>query len=169
MSDNKSIRNRKKTLRLIAFCGITAAFVFLGTQLRIPTAIGYINLGDAVILIASYVIGPAAFFPAAIGSAIADLIAGYPMYILPTFVIKGLMGLAAGFIMKHPEHRPHLVKRLLASVAAELIMVIGYFAVEVFLYDVAAAAASVPFNLIQAAAALMIAVPVTYLLKNLKA
>lgn len=169
MSDNKSIRNRKKTLRLIAFCGITAAFVFLGTQLRIPTAIGYINLGDAVILIASYVIGPAAFFPAAIGSAIADLIAGYPMYILPTFVIKGLMGLAAGFIMKHPEHRPHLVKRLLAGVAAEIIMVIGYFAVEVFLYDVAAAAASVPFNLIQAAAALMIAVPVTYLLKNLKA
>ena len=169
MSDNKSVRNRKKTLRLIAFCGITAAFVFLGTQLRIPTAIGYINLGDAVILIASYVIGPAAFFPAAIGSAIADLIAGYPMYILPTFVIKGLMGLAAGFILKHPEHRPHLVKRLLAGVAAEIIMVIGYFAVEVFLYDVAAAAASIPFNLIQAAAALLIAVPVTYLLKNIKA
>jgi uncharacterized membrane protein len=169
MSDNKSVRNRKKTLRLIAFCGITAAFVFLGTQLRIPTAIGYINLGDAVILIASYVIGPAAFFPAAIGSAIADLIAGYPMYILPTFVIKGLMGLAAGLILKHPEHRPHLVKRLLAGVAAEIIMVIGYFAVEVFLYDVAAAAASIPFNLIQAAAALVIAVPVTYLLKNIKA
>lgn len=169
MSDNKSVRNRKKTLRLTAFCGITAAFVFLGTQLRIPTAIGYINLGDAVILIASYVIGPAAFFPAAIGSAIADLIAGYPMYILPTFVIKGLMGLAAGFILKHPEHRPHLVKRLLAGVAAEIIMVIGYFAVEVFLYDVAAAAASIPFNLIQAAAALVIAVPVTYLLKNIKA
>ena len=169
MSENKTAKDRKKTLRLIAFCGITAAFVFLGTQLRIPTAIGYINLGDAVILIASYVIGPAAFFPAAIGSAIADLIAGYPMYILPTFVIKGLMGLAAGFIMKHPEHRPHLVKRLLAGVAAEIIMVFGYFVVEIFLYDVAAAAASVPFNLIQAAAALIIAVPVTYLLKNLKA
>jgi len=41
--------------------------------------------------------------------------------------------------------------------------------VEVFLYDLAAAAASVPFNLIQAAAALIIAVPVTYLLKNVKA
>ena len=169
MSDNKNVKNRKKTLRLIAFCGITAAFVFLGTQLRIPTAIGYINLGDAAILIASYVIGPAAFFPAAIGSAIADLIAGYPMYIIPTFVIKGLMGLLAGFIMKHPEHRPHIVKRIAAGVLAELIMVSGYFVFEVFMYDFAAAAASVPFNLIQAAAALMIAVPVTYLLKNVKA
>ena len=168
MSDNKSVRNRKKTLRLIAFCGITAAFVFLGTQLRIPTAIGYINLGDAVILIASYVIGPAAFFPAAIGSAIADLIAGYPIYVIPTFVIKGLMGLVAGFIMKHPEHRPHIAKRIMAGVLAELIMVSGYFAAEVFIYDFAAAAASVPFNLIQAAAALIISVPVTYLLKNVK-
>ena len=148
MSENKNAKNRKKTLRLIAFCGITAAFVFLGTQLRIPTAIGYINLGDAVILIASYIIGPGAFFPAAIGSAISDLIAGYPMYIIPTFVIKGLMGLVAGFIMRHPEHRPGLVKKLTAGVLAELIMVSGYFAVEVFLYDLAAAAASVPYNLI---------------------
>ena len=91
------------------------------------------------------------------------------MYIIPTFVIKGLMGLVAGFIMRHPEHRPGLVKKLTAGVLAELIMVSGYFAVEVFLYDLAAAAASVPFNLIQAAAALIIAVPVTYLLKNVKA
>lgn len=169
MSENKTAKDRKRTLRLIAFCGITAAFVFLGTQLRIPTAIGYINLGDAVILIASYVIGPAAFFPAAIGSAIADLIAGYPMYIIPTFVIKGLMGLVAGFILKHPEHRPHIVKRLIAGILAELIMVSGYFAVEIFLYDIAAAAASVPFNFIQAGAALVIAIPCTYLLKNVKA
>ena len=169
MSDNKTVKNRKKTLRLIAFCGITAAFIFLGTQLRIPTAIGYINLGDAVILIASYVIGPAAFFPAAIGSSIADIIAGYPMYIIPTFVIKGLMGLVAGLIMRHPEHRPHIAKRIAAGVLAELIMVSGYFAVEIYLYDFAAAAASIPFNIIQAAAALIIAVPVTYLLKNLKA
>ncbi len=169
MSDNKSIKDRKKTLRLVAFCGISAAFVFLGTQLRIPTAIGYMNLGDAVILIASYVIGPAAFFPAAIGSAISDLIAGYPMYIIPTFVIKGLMGLTAGLILKHPGHSPGIAKRLLAGITAEIIMVLGYFGFEIFLYDLAAAAASVPFNLIQAAAALIIAVPVTYLLKNLKA
>ena len=169
MSDNKSVKNRKKTLRLVAFCGIMAAFVFLGTQLRIPTAIGYVNLGDAVILIASYVIGPAAFFPAAIGSAVADLIAGYPMYIIPTFVIKGLMGLVAGIIMKHPDHHPHIAKRIIAGVLAELIMVSGYFAAEIFLYDFAAATASIPFNLIQAAAALVIAVPVTYLLKNVKA
>ena len=121
MSDNLMKKSKRTGLRLIAECGILAALVFTGTELRIPTALGYINLGDGVILLASYFIGPAAFFPAAIGSALGDLIAGYPVYIAPTFVIKGLMGLVAGLIMRHPEHRPHIVKRLIAGILAELI------------------------------------------------
>lgn len=170
MSDNKdSGKKRKSSLRLIAVCGIMAAFVFLGTQLRIPTSIGYMNLGDAVILAASYVIGPAAFFPAAIGSAISDLIAGYPAYIVPTFVIKGLMGVVAGLIMKHPQHEPKLFFRIAAGIVAEIIMVSGYFVFEYYIYGAAPAVASVPFNLIQAGAALIIAVPCSYLLKNIRA
>ena len=75
MPENAKTKSRSK-LRLTALCGVFAALVFIGTQIRIPTAIGYINLGDGVILIASYFIGPAAFFPGAIGSALSDLIAG---------------------------------------------------------------------------------------------
>lgn len=158
-------KRRKGTLRQIALCGILAAFVFLATQLRIPTSIGYMNPGDAVILTASYVLGPAAFFPAAIGSALSDLIAGYPVYIVPTFVIKGLMGVAAGLIMKHPHHEPKLFRRIAAGIVAELIMVCGYYLFEIFVYGAGPALASVPFNLVQAGAALVIAVPCSYLLK----
>ena len=32
-------------LKKLALCGLLAAFVFVGTQIRVPTAIGYINLG----------------------------------------------------------------------------------------------------------------------------
>ena len=53
MSDNART-NSKSNLRLIALCGIFAALVFIGTELKIPTAIGYMNLGDGVILISSY-------------------------------------------------------------------------------------------------------------------
>ena len=98
MSDNSGKTKSASNLRIIAECGIFAALVFIGTELRIPTALGFMNLGDGVILIASYFIGPAAFFSAAIGSALGDLIAGYPVYIAPTFVIKGLMGLVAALI-----------------------------------------------------------------------
>jgi uncharacterized membrane protein len=167
-SNGETGKKRKSSLRLIAVCGIMAAFVFLGTQIRIPTSIGYMNLGDAVILTASYVIGPAAFFPAAVGSALSDLIAGYPLYIAPTFIIKGLMGLVAGFIMKHPQHNPKLFMRIAAGIVAELIMVTGYFAFEFFVYGNAPATASIPFNLIQAGAAMVIAVPCSYLLKNVR-
>ena len=169
MSENKEAgKKRKSSLHLIAACGIMAAFVFLGTQLRIPTSIGYMNLGDAVILAASYVLGPAAFFPAAIGSALSDLIAGYPAYIVPTFVIKGLMGVVAGLIMKHPAHEPKLFMRIAAGIVAEIIMVSGYFVFEYFIYGSAPAVASVPFNLIQAGAALIIAVPGSYLLRKIR-
>ena len=167
-SNGETGKKRKSSLRLIAVCGILSAFVFLGTQIRIPTSIGYMNMGDAVILTASYVIGPAAFFPAAVGSALSDLIAGYPLYIAPTFIIKGLMGLVAGFIMKHPQHNPKLFMRIAAGVVAELIMVSGYFAFEFFVYGSAPATASIPFNLIQAGAAMVIAVPCSYLLKNVR-
>lgn len=166
MSDNARTSSRSN-LRLIALCGIFAALVFIGTELKIPTAIGYMNLGDGVILIASYFLGPAAFFPAAIGSALGDLIAGYPVYIAPTFVIKGLMGITAAIIMakSHGKKAAGFILRLLAGIAAELIMVGGYFVFEMFMYGQEAAEGSVVFNLIQAGVAIVIAIPMTYAIR----
>ena len=166
MSENARTSSRSN-LRLIALCGIFAALVFIGTELKIPTAIGYMNLGDGVILIASYFLGPAAFFPAAIGSALGDLIAGYPVYIAPTFVIKGLMGITAAIIMakSHGKKAAGFILRLLAGIAAELIMVGGYFIFEMFMYGQEAAAGSVVFNLIQAGVAIVIAIPMTYAIR----
>ena len=166
MADNRKKTNARSNLRLIAECGILAALVFIGTYIKIPTALGYMNLGDGVILIASYFIGPAAFFPAAIGSALGDLIAGYPVYIAPTFIIKGLMGLVAAFIMSLSEgKKAGVLIRILAAVIAELIMVGGYFAFEVFMYGTEAALGSVAFNFIQAGVAIILAVPLTYAIK----
>ena len=118
-------------------------------------------------MVASYFIGPAAFFPAAIGSALGDLIAGYPVYIAPTFVIKGLMGSVAALIMSksHGKKLIGFVLRLVAAVISELIMVGGYFAFEIFMYGQEAALGSVAFNFIQAGAAIVIAIPLTYAIR----
>lgn len=167
MSDNRKSSQKKTNLRLIAECGILAALVFIGTELRIPTALGFMNLGDGVILLASYFLGPAAFFPAAIGSALGDLIAGYPVYIAPTFVIKGLMGLAAALVMRKAEEKNFagVLIRVVAGVIAELIMVGGYFAFETVMYGVEAASGSLVFNLIQGGVAIVLAVPLTYAIR----
>ena len=156
--------NRIK-IRKLAYMGVLAALIFVGTMIHVPTAIGHVNLGDMVILVSSYLLGPIASIPAAIGSAAADIIAGYAPYALPTFLIKGVMGLVAGLIMKrNSENKVRLPRRIIAGIVAEIIMVAGYFAFESlpFMYGVAAAIGSVIPNLIQAGAALILAIPLTY-------
>lgn len=153
--------NNVTKLRKVAICGLMAAFVFVATQIRIPTAIGYINLGDSVILISSFILGPIAFFPAAIGSALSDLLAGYAQYIIPTFIIKGLMGYVAGVSLRKFEIT--VLKKIIIGVIAEIIMIAGYFIFEAlpFMYGPEAAAGSLFFNMIQGVAAVVIFVPVT--------
>ena len=153
--------NNVTKLKKIAFAGVFAAFVFIATQIRIPTAIGYINLGDGVILIGAFLFGPMAFFPAAIGSALSDLLAGYAQYIIPTFIIKGLMGGLSGALLRKAS--PSVIRKILVGLLAEVIMIAGYFVFESlpFMYGSAAAAGSLLFNLIQGIAAVVIFVPVT--------
>ena len=155
----------KNNLKLIAYAGVLAALVFVGTELHIPTAIGYINLGDLVILLSSYILGPVAFIPAALGSTLADLLAGYPQYAVATFLIKGLMGFTAGLLLKrNAQGKTSLVRKVSVTFLAELIMIAGYFAFESlpFMYGVEAALGSVIPNGIQASAAIVGAVPLMY-------
>ena len=156
--------DQRKHLRKITFAGILAAFIFIGTEIHVPTAIGHVNLGDVVILVSAFILGPIAAIPAAIGSALADLLAGYPQYIAPTFIIKGLMGLVAGLIMRRKPHgNVSLPRKLIAAVVAESIMIGGYFAFESLMYGVTAATGSLIPNLIQATAAIVGAIPLTYI------
>ena len=150
------MNNNVSKLRRIVISGVFAALVFVATQIRIPTAIGYINLGDGVILIASFIIGPLAFFPAAIGSSLSDLIAGYAQYIIPTFLIKGLMGFVAGVLLRKSEAT--VIKKILTGIIAEIIMVAGYFIFESlpFMYGWEAASGSLIFNMIQGIAAVIV-------------
>lgn len=145
---SSSLRVRRYILN-ITISGVMAAVVFLATQIKITTAIGYGNLGDGFILAASYVLGPLAFFPAAIGSALADLILGYAVYIPATFLIKGCMGLVAGAILRRKN--VSWKRRILAVLLAEVIMVVGYLGFESLLYGAATALTSVPMNLVQGA------------------
>lgn len=156
-------------IRKVAYAGVCAVFVLIATQIKIPTAIGYVNLGDPVILLSAYLFGPYAFFAAAIGSALGDLLAGFPQYIIPTFIIKGLMGFVAGLILRKAKQekktsRVPVIVRLPVFLLSEAIMVIGYFGFEAlpFMYGLQAAAASVLFNLIQALVAVSVAMPISY-------
>jgi uncharacterized membrane protein len=149
--------NRDKTKK-ISTTAIFAAMIFVVTffiRFAIPIASGgYVNLGDSVIFIASFILGgPLGGLAAAIGSSLSDLLAGYAYYALPTFIIKGLMGLVCGKISmsgrSYISSKARYISFLTGCIIAGAIMVGGYFVFELFLLGKKLAIASIGFNAMQ--------------------
>lgn len=138
---------RDKTKKLV-FSAMLASVVCVVTMIvKIPYPLGYLNLGDSVVLTCGAVLSPLyAFLAAAIGSALADLFAGYVAYAPVTFLLKGAMALCVCFAMKKCSKKYGI---LLGGLIAEFLMVSGYFVFESVLYGVAAGAVGVPLNAIQ--------------------
>ena len=124
---------KKITPLAIALCGMMAAVIFVATWLfKVPMPIaGYIHLGDGFILISAVLLGWPAVLSAAIGSMMADLLAGYSIYMLPTFLIKGAVAAIAVFA----SQRKSQPMQMLYMLAAEVVMVLGYFVADLVIYD----------------------------------
>ncbi len=124
-----------KNVKKLVYHSALAAMIIVATaflKITVPLYGGYIHMGDGFIFAAAYLLGPMAFIPAAIGSCIADFILGYALYAPATFVIKGLMGLFAGFALKGSKK---LARNLVVYILAEIIMIAGYFFYELLIYD----------------------------------
>lgn len=156
---NTKKTNTKDKLIRICVAAMFAALICVATMLiQIPSPLnGYVNFGDCFILIAAWVLGPVyGFLAGGIGSAMADLITGYVHYVPGTFVIKGLIAVAAALICREllaKFSKAPVVAYVAGSVVGEIIMVGGYYLYAALLLgkSFAGAAASVPGNLIQGA------------------
>lgn len=147
----------KGKIRNITYGGILTALVLVATMFfKVPNGFkGYINLGDGVIFISALVLGPFAGLIGAIGSSLADLFSPYVIYAPATFIIKGIMGFVAGFLLIKYKSKGYLFKGLV-FVVCEIIMVGGYFIYETALFGIAIAIPSVFPNIIQALAGIVI-------------
>lgn len=141
--------NGKTNVQRLALGGLMAALVCVATsffKLPVPITQGYIHLGDAFVLVSAAILGPLGVAAGAIGSMLADLLGGYFQYLLPTFVIKGLVALVAYAGLK--ASKPFWVEWLVLIVA-EAVMVLGYFLAECLMYGAASAAGAVLPNVVQ--------------------
>lgn len=151
---------KRNQLLKITVAALLAAMTCVATMIiniPIPATKGYINIGDCIVILCGIVLGPVyGGLAAGIGSGLADLLSGYVQYAPITFVIKGLMAVVVGLIIKNVmTHKFYTF--IVASVLAELIMVGGYFVCEATLLGYGlSAAASIPANLIQAAGGIVI-------------
>ena len=138
----------------IIITALFTAIICLATfviQVPVLVTAGYVNLGDAFVLLSGIVLGPFyGFVAAGLGSMLADILSGYIIYAPATFIIKGLMALVISLLFIKHKDNYQVGKLLFFGVFAELIMVIGYFLYECFCLSYGlGAAAAIPSNAIQ--------------------
>ena len=151
-----------KKLKKIVMTALVASLVCVATMIiKLPSPLnGYINLGDCMVLLAGWMLSPAyGFIAAGLGSALADLFSGYVIYAPATAVIKGLMALEAFYVFKLSNKKfGKLSSRIISGVLAEIIMVLGYFIFEGFMYGFVASAVNIPANSVQGIVGLVIGI-----------
>lgn len=146
---------KDNTTKKIVFAALLAALACVATMIiKIPTPLGgYIHAGDAVVVLAGFLLGPVwGALAAGLGSALADVISGYVVYAPGTFVIKAVVALLAGWIIGTKLIKNEFAKALVAGIIGGVVMVGSYMLYEaVFMGFGVGAAANIPMNCIQGA------------------
>jgi uncharacterized membrane protein len=92
---------------------------------------------------------------------LADLI-GYPVFALPTLIIKGSEGFIAGLI----TNKKSVLRDVLAVVVAGTVMILGYFITESYLWGIGGALAEIPGNIGQIAIGGLLGIPIAMILRK---
>jgi len=155
--------------RQVAAIGIMGALTTIATMLfvfPIPATSGYFNLGDTIVMITSLTFGPVVgAIAGGLGSGLADLLGGWYNWVIFTTIIKGIEGYVTGTIIKSSSQR-NLQNVIIAWAVGGVLMVLGYFIVQVFMYGLGAAIVEAPFNLVQMLASGVIGIPISQGLKS---
>lgn len=156
---------KQKAVIQLSLMAVMSATVTVGTLvIRIPNPMGgYFNVGDVMIFVAALTFNPlVAGVAGGLGSAIADMLMGYVVFAIPTFVIKGLEGLLASRI----TNKKSIYRDVLAVIVAGIAMIVGYFIVEVFMWGIGGAIAEVPANIAQIFLGGVVGVPIAVILRR---
>lgn len=125
--------NQKNSkIKLLTLTAVFAALIALLTAyiLHIPTATGYIHIGDSLIYLAVCLLPrPYAMAAASLGGGIADLLTA-PVWVLPTMIIKPLITIP--FVNRNGKILN--ARNMIAPVFAYFISGTGYYIAENLLY-----------------------------------
>ena len=111
----------------ITLTALFSAMIFVTTMfvhLPVPMMGGYVHIGDAFIYLAACLL-PAqyAIFASAIGAGLADAIA-FPVYIIPTIIIKSLIVLA---FSKNNNDKIISIRSMASVIVGSVTGIAGYF------------------------------------------
>ena len=148
---------KNNNFKKITIAAIFTALVAVMTAfIKIPTGIneGYLHFGDSMIYLAGCLLGPYATIAAAVGGALADILAGAAVWALPTAIIKLCNSIpfiiaTSFYVKRRNNHKIIHTSTVLMTVLSGLITIFGYLLAEGLMYSFASALTSVPFSIIQ--------------------
>ena len=157
------------SLKRITKIAMMAAIIFVCTYtLKVPIAItgGYTHLGDCAIFVGVMILGRKdGTVAAAVGAALSDLLGGFLIWVIPTFVIKGVMAFVMGTVVEKvlPEKKGNW---FLGAILGGILQIIGYQLVKIVLISPAAALATIPTITAQTVAGIVIGAVVITVLQS---
>ena len=162
----------KKSTITIVLTALFMALTMVGTMfITVPLPTGYANLGDAFVLIAVFVLGPFwGTIAGGVGSCLADLF-GWITYAPGTLIIKSLMAITAYYIYLalKKSTKKEMLSQIVAGIVGAVVMAVGYFIYETLFFVTAGVAiVSLPYNLMQGALGMAVAVMVMRVIKATK-
>lgn len=152
----KKEKIQRLTLTSVMAALITVLTVFV--KINIASSNGYIHFGDGLVYLSGCILGGYGIFASALGGALADIFSGFPLWALPTAIIKGLN--CVPFIIATRLYKKSTsvinAATVISAVFSSFITVGGYFAAEVVLYSEEAAFLDIPGNAVQGLASTVI-------------
>lgn len=163
------MKNKTKKLVTSALMAAITCIATMIIKIPVPATGGYINPGDAAVILSGFILGPVYGGAAAgIGSALADIFSGYSIYAPATFIIKALMAITSGLILKNTSKTP--MHRIIGTgVICEIIMTAGYLTYEALILGYGAgAAAAIIGNIIQGSCGIVISAAAIPAIRKIK-
>lgn len=151
---DKFTRNQDNGLRELSLTALFMALILVSTltiRIPIPLTQGYVHLGDAMIYLGvCFLSRRNAVIAASIGSAMADIMSGYAMWVPWTLVVKAIMAFLTATIFRiHGSgDNNNRLRDITAMTAGGLFMTFGYFIAEAIMYgNPMTALLGVPWNI----------------------
>lgn len=152
----------------IVLAAMFTAIVFIATyavQIPLPGVAtgGLIHLGNVALFTIAVVFGKKyGAISGAFGMALFDVLSPWVIWAPGTFIIRGIMGYMVGAIANSgPNSKPSVIRTILAMIISSVWMIAGYFGYNLLLYgDFPAAIASLPGDLIQIGAGIVLSLPI---------
>ena len=161
------MKNQLKSIIIAAiFIALTYVFTaFINIQIPPGNPAGLTHLGNIPVFIAAMLFGKkTGAVVGGVGMALFDLFSPYAVWAPFTLIINALMGITIALIV---ENRNKFRWYLLATIAAIIIKVSGYYIAEGVLYgNWLAPMVAIPANILQVAVAAVVVLPIIGRLKG---